>query len=71
MSYESNVPVGGYGTNAIEASAVLTNKTAACAVSLGVALINGLVGSVIDNVSADSHNKNEMMASIINTELQL
>ena len=48
---------------------IITRKTAACAVSLGVDIVRELVGSQIS--AAEDINDNEMMAAAISSELKL
>ena len=50
-------------------AAVTTKKVAACAVALGVAIVNELLGRDISNVP--SENANELMATMINNELKI
>lgn len=48
---------------------IITKKTAACAVSLGVAIIRELIGKDISNVA--SENANEIIATAIKNELNI
>lgn len=48
---------------------VISVKTAACAVALGAAIVNEMVGVQISDVQ--SEDSNELMAAAISTELKL
>ncbi len=48
---------------------IITKKTAACAVSLGVAITHEIIGRDISNVA--SENANEIIATAINNELKI
>lgn len=56
-------------TKLVDEKELISRKTAACAVSLGVDIIRSLVGKDISGV--EDINDNEMMTSVINSELKL
>ena len=54
---------------AVNPAVMTTNKVAACAVSLGVAVLDQLVGRDISN--CQTQNANELIATTINNELKI
>jgi hypothetical protein len=65
-----NEPIAAVSANGeVSGVDICTRKTAACAVSLGVAIMREIIGRDISNVATE--NAHEIIATSINNELKI